>query len=331
MNAQKVIITGAAGQDGLILGRKLLQKNCEVFGIVHNQEQVNTLGKYNPDVIPIILDSSVLKDVEKTLSSFKPDQIYHLSSKSSVAQSWGKSEETLQTNIFHTLNWLNALTNLRMQDTRFFHASSSEMFGLPLTSPQNELTALHPRSPYGVSKVASHHLVINYRESYGQFASTGILFNHESPLRTPNFVTRKISKGVAEIAEGKSKCLTLGNIEISRDWGWAPEYVEGMISVLNFEKPEDFVLATGVTHSLKDFISEAFTHVGISDWSKYINVDEKFYRPAEVFNIVGDNSKAYANLDWKPKVELRSIVQSMVEFDLYAIRSGLTDPLWDTF
>jgi GDPmannose 4,6-dehydratase len=325
---QKVIITGAAGQDGLILGHKLLQANLEVFGVVRSEEQSNFLAKYNPEINPIVINSSDLSVIEKTLSNFKPDKIFHLSGKSSVAESWSKSEETLQTNIFHTLNWLNALRNLKMQNVRFFHASSSEMFGLPLTSPQTELTTLHPRSPYGVSKVASHHLVINYRESYGQFASTGILFNHESPLRPINFVTRKISKGVADIFEGKASNLTLGNIDISRDWGWAPDYVDGMIAILESKQPDDFILATGITHSLKDFLSEAFAHIGISDWSNYVVVDRDLFRPADVFNVVGNNSKASNLLGWKPKIEFRSIVQKMVDYDLEKLRNQDDDLFW---
>jgi GDPmannose 4,6-dehydratase len=215
-----------------------------------------------------------------------------------------------------------------MHSTRFYHASSSEMFGLPKTHPQNEETLLHPRSPYGVSKVAAHHLVVNYRESFGQFASTGILFNHESPLRDLKFVTRKISRGVAEIARGKTNSLTLGNIDISRDWGWAPDYVDGMISILEHNSPDDFILATGDSHTLKEFVATAFQSVGIEDWAKYLTVDSALVRPADVISVVGDPSKAKEKLKWNPIVSFESMVKRMVDFDLELIDNGENNRIW---
>jgi GDPmannose 4,6-dehydratase len=203
-----------------------------------------------------------------------------------------------------------------MKEVRFYQASSSEMFGLPKESPQNEKTLLHPRSPYGVSKVAAHHLVVNYRESYGFFASTGILFNHESPLRSPSFVTRKITKGVASIAKGLSDSITLGNLEVSRDWGWAPDYVEGMISILEHDQPDDFVLATGVSRSLKEFMSTAFNAIGVSDWEAKVKSDDSLFRPAEVVSVVGDASKARRILGWQPSESFEGMVKKMVQFDL---------------
>ena len=326
--AKKIVVTGAAGQDGLILGLKLIAKGHQVIGIVRHEDQQNFLESYNPAIKAQILDSSTLASVRSFLERNQPDQIYHLSAKSSVANSWSDSENTLQTNIFHTLNWLNALNELKMHSTRFYHASSSEMFGLPKSYPQTEETLLHPRSPYGVSKVAAHHLVVNYRESFGQFASTGILFNHESPLRDIKFVTRKISRGVAEIARGKANSLTLGNINISRDWGWAPDYIDGMISIMNHKRPDDFILATGKSHSLKEFVAIAFRAVGIEDWEDYLHLDSKLGRPADVISVVGDGNKARQFLNWFPTVPFEIMVKKMVEFDLESIDVGDLKRIW---
>ncbi len=300
--AKKIVITGAAGQDGLILGLKFVAAGHQVIGIVRSADQQFFLESYNSRIKAEILDSSTLMSVRDFLEKNQPDQIYHLSAKSSVANSWSDSVNTLQTNIFHTLNWLNALNELKMHSTRFYHASSSEMFGLPKNHPQSEETLLHPRSPYGVSKVAAHHLVVNYRESFGQFASTGILFNHESPLRDIKFVTRKISRSVAEIARGKADSLTLGNIEVSRDWGWAPDYVDGMISILEHNSADDFILATGISRTLKDFVSVAFHSVGIENWEEFLIVDPALVRPADVISVVGDSRKAQERLKWSPTV-----------------------------
>ena len=325
---KRIVITGAAGQDGLILGVKLVKLGHQVIGIVKNKEQKLFLENYNPGISVEILDSSNLKSVLEFLERFSPHRIYHLSAKSSVANSWRDSENTLRTNIFHTLNWLNALNDLKLHATRFYHASSSEMFGLPRSYPQTEETLLHPRSPYGVSKVAAHHLVVNYRESFGQFASTGILFNHESPLRDSKFVTRKISQGVAKIARGKANSLTLGNIEISRDWGWAPDYVEGMISILEHEAPEDFILATGTSHTLEEFVATAFQSVGIENWEKYLIIDSSLVRPADVISVVGDSRKAQQILGWSPVKTFESMIQKMVDFDLELIDNGIEKMTW---
>jgi GDPmannose 4,6-dehydratase len=328
ITAKRIVITGAAGQDGLILGLKLIAAGHQVIGTVRSAEQQAFLESYNPAVKTEILDSSTLATIRDFLEKNQPDQIFHLSAKSSVANSWSDSENTLQTNIFHTLNWLNALNELKMHSTRFYHASSSEMFGLPKSYPQTEETLLHPRSPYGVSKVAAHHLVVNYRESFGQFASTGILFNHESPLRDFKFVTRKISQGVAEIARGKTSSLTLGNIEISRDWGWAPDYVDGMISILEHDSPDDFILATGESHTLKEFVATAFQSAGIEDWAKYLTIDSALVRPADVISVVGDSTKALEKLKWSPTVSFESMVKRMVDFDLEITDTGEVNKIW---
>jgi GDPmannose 4,6-dehydratase len=325
---RRIVITGAAGQDGLILGLKLAKAGHQVIGIVRNAEQKTFLELYNPSIQVKILDASTLKSVIKFLEIIQPEQIYHLSAKSSVANSWSDSENTLQTNIFHTLNWLNALNELKMHTTRFYHASSSEMFGLPKSHPQNEETLLHPRSPYGVSKVAAHHLVVNYRESFGQFAATGILFNHESPLRDIKFVTRKITNGVAKIARGKADSLTLGNLQISRDWGWAPDYVEGMISIMNHTSPDDFILATGKSFTLKDFVSRAFECVGIMEWEEYLHLDSSLSRPADVISVVGDAAKARKILGWDPSTTFDMLIKAMVEFDLEIIDGGDSEKVW---
>lgn len=325
---KKVVITGAAGQDGLILGLKLAKAGHQVIGVVRNAEQKSFLELYNPGIRAEILDSSSFKLVIDFLERFQPDQIYHLSAKSSVAISWSESENTLKTNIFHTLNWLNALNELKMHSIRFYHASSSEMFGLPKLYPQNEETLLHPRSPYGVSKVAAHHLVVNYRESFGQFASTGILFNHESPLRNIKFVTRKITSSVARIARGKADFFTLGNLDISRDWGWAPDYVDGMISILNHTSPDDFILATGISHTLREFIGTAFAYVGIFEWEKFLILDSSLSRPADVISVVGDATKAHQILGWTPSTSFELMIKAMIDFDLESIDSLTPERIW---
>jgi GDPmannose 4,6-dehydratase len=325
---KRIVITGAAGQDGLILGLKLADAGHKVIGTVRNEAQKTFLELYNPGIHVEMLDSSTLKSVIEFLERTQPEQIYHLSAKSSVADSWSDSENTLQTNIFHTLNWLNALKEQKMHDVRFYHASSSEMFGLPKSHPQNEETLRHPRSPYGVSKVAAHHLVVNYRESFGQFASTGILFNHESPLRDIKFVTRKISNGVAKIARGKADSLVLGNLDISRDWGWAPDYVDGMISILNHTSPDDFILATGKSQTLKEFVSTAFACVGITEWERFLKIDAALSRPADVISVVGDATKAHQILGWAPTTTFEEMIKAMVAFDLEKLDSDRPQRIW---
>lgn len=329
MSQQKTaVITGAAGQDGLILGLKLSEAGHSVYGVVRNEFQAKLLRSYNSQIKVVILDSSNLMAVRNFLEEKQPNQIFHLSAKSSVANSWVDSENTLNTNVFQTLNWLNALNQLGMHTTRFYQASSSEMFGLPKSHPQNEETLLHPRSPYGVSKVAAHHLVVNYRESYGQFASSGILFNHESPLRDAQFVTRKITNGVAQIAREKIKSITLGNIDVSRDWGWAPDYVDGMISILAHDSPDDFILATGVSRTLRDFITAAFSVIGIEKWEEFVKIDQSLIRPADVVSVVGDSTKARTTLGWIPSTTFDSMINQMVTHDLRIIDSGNNELLW---
>ena len=327
-NVKRIVITGAAGQDGLILGNKLAKNGHSVIGIVKDVRQKATLEKYNSLISAQILDSQDKRAVKDFLNHNQPDMIFHLSAKSSVANSWIESESTMETNVFHTLNWLNALNELKMHDVRFFHASSSEMFGAPKTYPQTEETLLHPRSPYGVSKVAAHHLVINYRESFGQFASTGILFNHESPLRDPKFVTRKITQGVALIARGKSNSLTLGNMDISRDWGWAPDYVDGILSIANQPEPNDFILATGKSHTLRDFVDKSFESAGILDWEEYLKIDKLLTRPADVVSVVGDSTKALETFGWSASTSFQEMVEKMVRFDLDLIDNPTVNSIW---
>ena len=325
---KRIVITGAAGQDGLILGNKLAIEGHTVIGIVKDASQINIVNRYNSLINAQTLDSHDKNAVKDFLNDNQPEMIFHLSAKSSVANSWVEAESTLQTNVFHTLNWLSALNELKMHEVRFFHASSSEMFGAPKIYPQTEETLLHPRSPYGVSKVAAHHLVVNYRESFGQFASTGILFNHESPLRDTKFVTRKITQGVALIVSGKSDSLTLGNMEISRDWGWAPDYVDGIISIANHFEPNDFILATGRSHTLRDFVSESFKFVGILDWEDYLKIDKSLIRPAEVVSVVGDSTKAHKILGWSASTPFQKMIERMINFDLGLIDSSPTKSLW---
>jgi GDPmannose 4,6-dehydratase len=327
-NVKRIVITGAAGQDGLILGNKLANNGHSVIGLVKDVRQKATLEKYNSLISAQILDSQDKRAVKDFLNHNQPDMIFHFSAKSSVANSWIESESTMETNVFHTLNWLNALNEMKMHGVRFFHASSSEMFGAPKTYPQTEETLLHPRSPYGVSKVAAHHLVINYRESFGQFASTGILFNHESPLRDPKFVTRKITQGVALIARGKSNSLTLGNMDISRDWGWAPDYVDGIFSIASQPEPNDFILATGKSHTLKDFVHESFKYAGILEWEKYLKIDKSLSRPADVVSVIGDSTKAQETFGWSVVTSFQEMIEKMVRFDLDLIDGRPTNSIW---
>lgn len=320
MKAKKALITGITGQDGSYLAELLLSKDYDVHGIVRRvalEDPERRLGRLK-DILgditlhPASLESyaSIFKIVEKV----KPDEFYHLAAQSFVSYSFEDEFSTINTNINGAHFALSAVKE-KAPKCRFYFAGSSEMFGHVDEVPQNEKTRFHPRSPYGISKVAGFDLTRNYREAYGMFGCSGILFNHESPRRGFEFVTRKITNSVARIKKGISKELRLGNLEAKRDWGFAGDYVEAMWRMLQVDKPDDYVIATGETHTVKEFVDLAFQTAGL-DWRKYVKLDKNLYRPAEVNILCGDYSKARRKLGWKPSVKFKELVKMMVDEDM---------------
>ena len=317
------LITGITGQDGSYLAEFLLKKGYEVHGIIRRSSSFNTArleGIYeDPHALHPTLhlhygdltDGSSLNQLIKTI---KPSEIYHLGAQSHVRVSFDIPEYTGDVTGLGTLRILEAIRESGVS-TRFYQASSSEMFGLVQQVPQKETTPFYPRSPYGAAKVYAYWLTVNYREAYNMFACNGILFNHESPRRGETFVSRKISRGVARIKAGLDEFLYLGNLKAKRDWGFAPEYVEAMWLMLQQDKADDYVVATGETHTVEEFVEQAFGHVGL-DWKKHVKIDPRYYRPTEVDLLVGDASKALQVLGWKPKVKFSDLVTIMVDADL---------------
>ncbi len=317
----KALITGITGQDGLYLSELLLSKGYEVFGLIRGQNNPKTelVQTVVPDVQLLTGDLGDIPSLLRALKVSMPDEVYNLGAISHVAYSW---EQALLTSEVTGRGVLNILESLRLHESihkkpsRFYQASSSEMFGKVQAVPQNEETLLWPRSPYGVAKVFGHYTTINYRESYGMYACSGILFNHESPRRGPEFVTRKISMAVARISLGLQDDVVLGNLESRRDWGFAGDYVEAMWLMLQQDQADDYVIATGETHSIRELLDAAFGVAGITDWGPYVKQDPKFNRPAEVDLLLGDASKAHEKLGWKPQVQFPELVQMMVESDI---------------
>jgi GDPmannose 4,6-dehydratase len=315
------LITGITGQDGLYLAELLLSKGYEVHGFIRGQNnpKLELVQRIVPDLkvhFGDLLDSS---SITRTLDASSPDEFYNLGAISFVAYSWENAHVTSQVTGLGVLNALEAIrlySGTDIQKVRFYQASSSEMFGKVQEVPQRESTLLWPRSPYGVSKVYGHYMTINYRESYGMHASSGILFNHESPRRGTEFVTRKVSIAVARIKLGLQDELTLGNLDAKRDWGFAGDYVRAMWLMLQQDVADDYVISTGSTHSIRELLDAAFGHVGITDWEKYVKQDPRFMRPAEVDLLVGDSTKAHEKLGWKPEVDFQQLVGMMVENDL---------------
>ncbi|MDX6440953.1 MAG: GDPmannose 4,6-dehydratase [Gaiellaceae bacterium] len=312
---RKAFITGITGQDGSYLAEILLEKGYEVFGMVRRSSSFNTarIDHIFGDIELVfgdLSDGSVLNQLMRTI---RPDEVYNLGAQSHVRVSFDIPEYTADTDAMGTLRLLDAIREEGVH-ARFYQASSSEMFGKVREIPQTEETPFHPRSPYGVSKVFSYWITRNYREAYGMFAVNGILFNHESPRRGPTFVTRKITRAVGAILRGEQSELRLGNLEPKRDWGYAKEYMEGAWQMLQVDEPDDFVLATGETHSVAEFLAEAFGHAGL-DWRDYVQIDERYYRPAEVDVLIGDYSKAKEKLGWEPKVRFPELVHMMVDAD----------------
>lgn len=317
----RALITGITGQDGLYLAELLLAKGYEVFGLMRGQNNPKRalLEQTVPDVIILTGDLTDLSSLMRAMAIAQPDEFYNLGAISFVAYSWENAHLTSEVTGMGVLNALEAVRlhqDATGRTVRFYQASSSEMFGKVQTVPQNEDTLLWPRSPYGVAKVYGHYMTINYRESYGMHASSGVLFNHESPRRGPEFVTRKVSQAVARISLGLQDTLTLGNLEAQRDWGFAGDYVEAMWLMLQQDEADDYVISTGETHTIRALLDAAFGAVGIDDWSGYVTQDPQFMRPAEVDLLVGDATKAREKLGWVPKVGFDELVSMMVAADL---------------
>ena len=338
----KALITGITGQDGYYLSKLLLDKGYSVYGLVRRSSNINTdridslIAKYkNTDNLNLfysdLIDSSSLTNL---INKIKPDEIYNLAAQSHVAVSFKNPIYSTSTSNLGAITMLESLRNLE-KNVKYYQASSSEMFGGANREVLNEDSPFDPKSPYAASKVFAHNITKLYRESYGIFAVNGILFNHESPLRGETFVTRKITRAVGRIHYKLQTKLTLGNLEASRDWGFAGDYVEGMHMMMQHSKPKDWVLATGESHSVKEFAEKAFGEVGL-DWEDYVVTSEKYYRPNEVDYLLGDSKRAKDELGWSPKVNFSSLVKKMVESDLklaerekVLIENNLLEPTWE--
>lgn len=329
--AKKALITGITGQDGSYLAELLLSKGYEVHGLIRRASSFNTErldGIYKDphlDDAHLFLHYGDLADsvaTYKAVDSIQPDEIYHLGAQSHVRVSFDIPEYTGDVTGVGTVRLLEAVRECAPK-ARFYQASSSEMFGLVQEVPQKETTPFYPRSPYGAAKVYAYWITVNYRESYNLHASNGILFNHESPRRGETFVTRKITRAVARIKAGLQKKLYMGNLDAQRDWGYAPEYVEAMWLMLQQDQPDDYVIATGETHTVREFLQVAFGRAGL-DWEKYVELDPRYLRPTEVDLLIGDPSKAKKQLNWAPKVGFRQLVEIMVDADIEALRADMS-------
>jgi GDPmannose 4,6-dehydratase len=321
---KRAVITGITGQDGSYLAEFLLETGYEVYGIVRrssidNSDRISHLLEQIRFLQADLLDQSSLIGA---LKEAQPQEVYNLAAQSFVPTSW---HQPVLTGEFTALGVTRMLEAIRTVDPsiRFYQASSSEMFGNPTETPQRETTPFHPRSPYGVAKVYGHYITVNYRESYDIFACSGILFNHESPRRGVEFVTRKITQGVAQVKLGRTRELRLGNLSAERDWGFAGDYVQAMWLMLQQDKADDYVIGTGVAHSVSEFVQAAFRSVGL-DSEEFVKVDPALFRPAEVDHLRADASKARHQLGWKPQVSLEALVDMMVEHDIYRMKNGMS-------
>lgn len=326
---KRALITGINGQDGSYLSELLIEKGYEVFGMVRrsssiNRDRIDHLTRAGGNVRLVYGDMNDSLSLYRVVRDTRPDELYNLASQSHVRVSFEVPEDTLEVNGLGTLRLLEALRETG-GGARFYQASSSELYGQPSRSPQNEKTEFRPRSPYAVSKLCAYWTVVNYREAYGMHATNGILFNHESERRGENFVTRKITLGAARIKLGLQDKLTLGNLEAKRDWGFAGDYMEAAWLMLQQPEPGDYVVATGESHSVRDFLDEAFGHLGL-DWRQYVEIDPKYFRPSEVEEVVGDASKARRALNWMPRTSFRELVRRMVEADLAYVRYSEARP-----
>jgi len=320
---KRALITGITGQDGSYLAELLLEKGYEVYGIIRRSSSFNTgrleriyKDPHEPNLKLRLMygDLNDASSLNQILRTVKPDEVYHLAAQSHVRVSFDIPEYTAEVTAMGTLRLLEAIREARLQP-RFYFAGSSEMFGKAQEVPQRETTPFYPRSPYACAKVFAFHFVRNYREAYGLFACNGILFNHESPRRGETFVSRKITRAATRIKLGLQEYLYLGNLDAKRDWGYAPEYCEAMWLMLQQEEPDDYVIATGEAHSVREFVEEAFGCLGL-DWQRYVKIDSRYLRPTEVDALVGDASKAHQKLGWKPTVTFKELVRLMVDADL---------------
>ncbi|NDB29572.1 GDP-mannose 4,6-dehydratase [archaeon] len=315
---KRALITGLNGMDGSHLADFLLEKDYEVFGLIRNKaENYLTNAKHLIGKVNII--KGELTDQNSLLRAIKdcePNEVYNLAAQSFVGDSWNAPEMTGNTTALGVLRMLEAIRESKQENIKFYQASSSEMFGKMIENPANENTPFYPRSPYGVAKLYGHWITKNYRESYNMFAVSGILFNHESERRGHEFVTRKISDGVAKIHLGLADTLSLGNTKARRDWGYSPDFVEAMWLMLQQDVPTDYVIATGEVNSVENFLDIAFGEIGITDWTPYVKKDDKFFRPAEVDVLRGNWSKAEKELGWKPKTNFEQLVKKMVKNDI---------------
>jgi GDPmannose 4,6-dehydratase len=312
---RKAFITGITGQDGSYLAEILLEKGYEVYGMIRRSSSFNTaridhIFREVELVFGDLTDGSVLNRLMRTI---QPDEVYNLGAQSHVQVSFEIPEFTADTTGMGTLRLLDAIREEGVR-CRFYEAGSSEMFGKVVETPQTEATPFYPRSPYGVSKVFGYWITRNYREAYGMYAVNGILFNHESPRRGPTFVTRKVTRAIGAILRGEQDELRLGNLEAKRDWGFARDYMEGAWQMLQAAEPDDYILATGETHSVRDLLDEAFGYVDL-DWHDYVKIDERYFRPSEVDLLLGDASKAREKLGWEPSVRFPELVRMMVDHD----------------
>ncbi|MDD3151248.1 MAG: GDP-mannose 4,6-dehydratase [Candidatus Gastranaerophilales bacterium] len=314
MERKKALITGITGQDGGYLAELLEGKGYEVFGLKRRValEDQSARRSFSGTAIPC--DITNYGSVTAALLKVMPNEVYHLAAQSDVAYSFKDPFQTLDVNIQGTTNVLEAIRHNK-PDAKFYFAGSSEMFGNVLEEPQTEKTPFNPRSPYGISKAAGFFLTKNYREAYNLFACSGILFNHESPRRGKEFVTRKITDAIAKIKAGEQNFVTLGNLDTKRDWGFSKDYVEAMWLMLQQDKPDDYVIATNESHTLEEFLSEAFSHVGLN-WKDHVRTDPSFIRPSDVITLRGDYTKAHTKLGWEPKIKFKELVRMMVESDL---------------
>lgn len=336
MTAKRALITGITGQDGSYLAEFLLKKGYEVHGIVRRASSINTSRidhiyqdphDPNPKLFLHYGDLADASALFNLISTIKPDEVYNLAAQSHVRVSFDNPEYTGDVVATGTVRLLEAIRRSGL-DVRFYQASSSEMFGKVQAVPQTETTPFYPRSPYAVAKLYGHWITKNYRESFDMYACSGILFNHESPRRGETFVTRKITRAVAHIKHGLQDKLYLGNLDSKRDWGYAKEYVEAMWLMLQQDKPDDYVIATNETHTVREFVEEAFKHVGLN-WQDYVEIDERYFRPAEVDLLIGDSTKAEKELGWKPATTFKELVKIMVDADVQELEkklSGKVDP-----
>ncbi|MFM8482708.1 MAG: GDP-mannose 4,6-dehydratase [Actinomycetota bacterium] len=329
----RAFITGVTGQDGQHMAEFLHSKGYDIYGMVkgQNNPKAELLRDEFPYVHVVPGDLADLPSLVKAMEVAQPDEVYNLAAISFVALSWNQAELTANLTGTGVLRMLEAMRMVGGQSNnpiRFDQASSSEMVGKVREIPQNELTPFHPRSPYGCAKVFGHDITVNYRESYGLWACSGILFNHEGPRRGVEFVTRKVTNAAARIRLGLQSELVMGNLDAKRDWGYAGDYVRAMWMMLQQDEPDDYVIATGETHSIEELVELAFVEAGIGDWRPFVRQDPKFFRPAEVDLLIGDASKARSKLGWTPEVDFPSLVRMMVQHDLRyeAMRAGLPVP-----